>query len=196
MDISEKIQILRKAKGISQEQLADALGVSRQAVSKWESSQSLPDLDKVMALSDYFEVSTDYLLKDVEEIGTNNSVTSKVLYIASAFMIALGLLIAWASWYSDGSLEGVVGGMIVQATGVAGYFIGTVLSKEKASLGIKLFDVMVVLFMPVSLVTTFLIAGKSSPYPMDIFPAVIFLVVYVIIGLGVYFILRKQGKKN
>lgn len=63
MTLFEKIPALRKARGLSQEELAEQLGVSRQAVSKWESGQSLPDLDKILALSEFFGVSTDYLLK-------------------------------------------------------------------------------------------------------------------------------------
>ncbi|RKV72224.1 MAG: XRE family transcriptional regulator, partial [Streptococcus sp.] len=55
MNLSDRIQYLRKARGISQEGLADQLGVSRQAVSKWESEQSMPDLDKIISMSDYFE---------------------------------------------------------------------------------------------------------------------------------------------
>lgn len=51
MNISQKILLQRKKKGISQEDLANALNVSRQAVSKWESSQSVPDMDKIVALS-------------------------------------------------------------------------------------------------------------------------------------------------
>lgn len=63
MNISNRIRELRKAKGSSQEELAQYLGVSRQAISKWESEQSLPDIDKIISLSNFFEVSTDYLLK-------------------------------------------------------------------------------------------------------------------------------------
>ena len=59
MNIADRIQKLRKAKGISQEQLADVVGVSRQAVSKWESEQSIPDLEKVILMSNYFGVTTD-----------------------------------------------------------------------------------------------------------------------------------------
>ena len=53
---------------MSQEQLADAAGVSRQAVSKWESEQSIPDLDKIVVLSEIFDVTTDYLLKGIEPV--------------------------------------------------------------------------------------------------------------------------------
>jgi transcriptional regulator with XRE-family HTH domain len=61
---SEKLQALRKSKGLSQENLADEIGISRQAVSKWELGVSLPDMDKMIALSDLFGVSIDYLVKD------------------------------------------------------------------------------------------------------------------------------------
>ena len=64
MTISEKISNLRKEKGLSQETFAEALGVSRQSVSKWESGSALPDTDKIIAMSELFGVSTDYLLKD------------------------------------------------------------------------------------------------------------------------------------
>ena len=58
MNIADRIQSLRKSKGISQEELADKIGVSRQAVSKWESEQSLPDMEKIILLSDFFDVTT------------------------------------------------------------------------------------------------------------------------------------------
>lgn len=64
MILADKITDLRKKNGWSQEELANQLGVSRQAVSKWESSSSIPDLDKIIRMSNIFEVSTDYLLKD------------------------------------------------------------------------------------------------------------------------------------
>lgn len=64
MILADKITDLRKKNGWSQEELANRLGVSRQAVSKWESAGSIPDLDKIIKMSDLFSVSTDYLLKD------------------------------------------------------------------------------------------------------------------------------------
>ncbi len=75
MTIADRIQSLRKSKGMSQEELADAVGVSRQAVSKWESEQATPDLDKVIIMSDIFEVTTDYLLKGIEPIRTDDHKT-------------------------------------------------------------------------------------------------------------------------
>ena len=66
MILADKIIDERKKNGWSQEDLADKLGVSRQSVSKWESAQSVPDLQRVLELSKLFGVSTDYLLKDSE----------------------------------------------------------------------------------------------------------------------------------
>lgn len=64
MILADKITELRKKNGWSQEDLAEKLNVSRQSVSKWESAQSIPDLDKILLMSKIFGVTTDYLLKD------------------------------------------------------------------------------------------------------------------------------------
>ena len=75
MILADKITDLRKKNGWSQEELADAIGVSRQAVSKWESEQTTPDLDKIVVMSDVFEVTTDYLLKGIEPVKTDDHKT-------------------------------------------------------------------------------------------------------------------------
>jgi transcriptional regulator with XRE-family HTH domain len=67
MILADKIIDLRKKQGWSQEELAEQLGVSRQSVSKWESGMSVPDLNKIIAMSELFGVSTDYLVKDTLE---------------------------------------------------------------------------------------------------------------------------------
>lgn len=64
MILADKILKLRKENGWSQEDLADKLKVSRQAISKWEGAQSTPDLERIIQMSSIFGVSTDYLLKD------------------------------------------------------------------------------------------------------------------------------------
>ena len=64
MILAEKVQALRKKNNWSQEELAEKLNISRQSVSKWESGASLPDIDKIIAMSGLFGVSTDYLLKE------------------------------------------------------------------------------------------------------------------------------------
>ena len=67
MNFSEKLTALRRREGMSQEQLADRLGVTRQSVSKWEGGAAQPELAKLVALSEMFHVSVDYLVKDYME---------------------------------------------------------------------------------------------------------------------------------
>ena len=97
MILAEKIMTLRKKKGWSQEELAEKLEISRQSVSKWESAASIPDIDRILALSRLFEVSTDYLLKDelenepvenveVSEEGSQQDMRSVSMEEANRFM--------------------------------------------------------------------------------------------------------------
>lgn len=68
MILADKIINLRKKNGWSQEELAEKLNVSRQAVSKWEGAQSTPDLEKILLMSKIFGVTTDFLVKDEIEM--------------------------------------------------------------------------------------------------------------------------------
>ncbi len=110
MNLAERILALRKARNLSQEELAEQIGVSRQAVGKWESGQSQPDLDKVIALSEFFGVSCDYLLKgDVPEASTDSETRTSpeaelppnagkvMLWIATFFNFSIYVL-AVALW--------------------------------------------------------------------------------------------------
>ena len=72
MILADKIIENRKRNGWSQEELADKLGVSRQSVSKWEGAQAVPDMKKIVLMSEIFGVSTDYLLRDDIEIADNS----------------------------------------------------------------------------------------------------------------------------
>ena len=99
MNISDRIQALRKSKGISQEQLADAVGVSRQAVSKWESEQASPDLERIVAMADYFDVTTDYLLRGIEPAKEQKRrFDARALCIISTALNTAGLIIGAALW--------------------------------------------------------------------------------------------------
>ena len=66
MTLGTKLSKLRKENNYTQEQLADILGVSRQAVSKWESDTTYPETEKLLKLGDLYKCSMDYLLKDIE----------------------------------------------------------------------------------------------------------------------------------
>lgn len=76
MTTGEKLAKLRKSKNLSQIQLAGQLGVSRQAISKWESNSTMPGIDSLIEISNFFDVTIDYLVKDVEIIESNIEKTS------------------------------------------------------------------------------------------------------------------------
>lgn len=103
MELSQKLYLLRKKSGLSQEQLAERLDVSRQAISKWESGISIPESDKLVTISKYFEVSLDYLMKEdyedpfITDEHTNNADkvnhTSRVVGLIVCIAGILGLVV-------------------------------------------------------------------------------------------------------
>lgn len=112
MKLYEKIIKLRKEKGLSQEELGNAINVSRQAISKWESEQTKPDIDKLKEIAKFFNVSYDYLLNDeIENIEETKKETSKkinvkkiiirilIVFIAIYLMVSLYKFIALFRFY-------------------------------------------------------------------------------------------------
>lgn len=107
MGLAEKVQCLRKTKGMSQEQLAELLGVSRQSVSKWESGQSVPEVDKIVQMSEIFNVTTDYILKDTsicEDVvnlpkeGREGLNKSRGVVISGAICLGFSALSVFTMW--------------------------------------------------------------------------------------------------
>ena len=90
MKFNEKLIELRKTKGLSQEELGNELGVSRQTVSKWELGQSYPDFQKLVILSDFINISLDKLIKDIDldDVRENNSDNEKVSKMYEDFQTA------------------------------------------------------------------------------------------------------------
>ena len=201
MNMADRIQYLRKTNGISQEELADKLGVSRQAVSKWESEQSLPDLGKIITMSDYFEVITDYILKGIEPVADkeqkSSELTSKILYIASTTFVAIGLFSAFAGWHETQTMDTIWGSMIIQAVGIAGYFIGRLLSAERVPFAVNWLNLSGLLFMPFSMVTgaisiALFKQGWIAPYPINIAHVVLFVIVYISICVISFIVLKRR----
>lgn len=79
MNLSEKIFTLRKGSDLTQEQLAEALNVSRQSISKWESGQATPELEKIIAMSQVFGVTTDSLLQpsEIDELSVKTEILAR-----------------------------------------------------------------------------------------------------------------------
>lgn len=114
MNLSDRIQQLRKQRGISQEGLADQLGVSRQAVSKWESEQSIPDLDKIILLSEFFGVTTDYLLKGIEEADNGKQLPNANIFVITATVFNfIGLIMSATVWYEEQLATSIVIGLVI-----------------------------------------------------------------------------------
>ena len=87
MTLGEKIYKLRIKRGMSQEALGEVLGVSRQSVSKWETDQSLPELDKIVAISEIFAISTDYLLKETAKKREGQGTSPDASYTDERFTV-------------------------------------------------------------------------------------------------------------
>lgn len=121
MSFGEKLYKIRKEAGISQEQLAELMDVSRQSVSKWESDKAYPEMNRLVFLSDYFHVSLDYLMRGEEEpkIVNSNLATQwntflsnlsdkqkgmfAILYVlVTVALVAIILLIVYALGYEFG----------------------------------------------------------------------------------------------
>lgn len=130
MNVADRIQTLRKAKGMSQEGLADRIGVSRQTVSKWESEQSLPDLEKIILLSECFEVTTDYLLKGIEPKpdAADEKPDARIFSATGTALNFIGLVVSIMVWIEEQSTVSVAIGLIFMAMGcmiaAIGQFVG------------------------------------------------------------------------
>ena len=159
MNIADRIQTLRKSKGISQEELADKIGVSRQAVSKWESEQSTPDIEKVILLSEYFGVTTDYLLKGIEPISDcTDKVDARIFTIIGTVFNFIGLVAAIIIWIEEQRPISVGVGLIVMATGCMIFAIGQIIgnNKQKAAIIFEMINVWLLSLIPISCVFNFL----------------------------------------
>lgn len=211
MDIGQRIQSLRKTKNISQEQLADIMNVSRQAVSKWESSQSQPDLENMIALSNYFEVSTDYLLKGEEpkpaewEIkATESKPDARIFTYAATALNGIGLGLSCAVWYEEQNAMAAVIGLIFMAIGVTVFGIGQITAedstKQKAKSLFWRVNIWLLTFMPLSLAFNLIFSGMPAPYPLLYFWHFLplFWLVYfgICLSVMIFYNLRdKSGKK-
>lgn len=216
MNLADRIQQLRKSRGISQEELADRIGVSRQAVSKWESGQTSPDLEKIVLLSDYFEVTTDYLLKGVSptpaqtEPDQTASVQSapgvQIFTMAGSALNLIGLIAAAMIWYERQTAAATAAGLILMVAGCVVYGTGILRAdgeaKGRAKKTFWSVNVWILPFIPLSMVYNILFGGLgTAPYPILTGPVsgflgfVLFWIVYIGIGTAVELALhaRREG---
>lgn len=208
MNIADRIQFLRKSKGISQEELADKIGVSRQAVSKWESEQSIPDIEKIIRMSDFFDVTTDYLLKGIEpipdkpimKIGRPNASIFSI--VGTAFNM-IGVVISAMVWYEEQNVAASFVGILLLIIGCMIYGIGMIVAdKATADKAKQLFwriNIWVITFIPLSMGYNILFGDKgAAPYPVltgSPIKYVLFWTIYIAIGTICNFIMHQKKQK-
>lgn len=201
MTLGEKLQQLRKSKGMSQEELAEKLNVSRQSISKWELNDSVPDISKIVLISEVFSVSTDFLLKESEN-KTNHSeknhIYAKVLFITSSIFISIGLICAVAEWYEKQNLESIAGGMIIQIVGIAALLIGkAICSSEYMPMILKITNLALLIFMPISIITCLIKGYPIHPYPTNPTELLLFIVLYcIVLSVGIVIIVANKCNKS
>ncbi len=214
MHVGERIQALRKLKGLSQEQLADVAGVSRQAVSKWESNQSMPDVEKIIWLSDYFAVTTDYLLKGIECYGKDGGEEkvfkkagvnwdAKLFSTAGTILNAMGLILAITIWTELQVSYAAGVGIMVMLAGTGIFLTGQILDakdKGKAKCFFVLVNIWILPFIPLACCFNFVDGlfggyfGMIAPVPMpgnSFVTFALYWMVYVIMCITVDFIVAR-----
>lgn len=194
MTIADRIQSLRKTKGFSQEELADRLGVSRQAVSKWESEQSSPDLERIVYMSELFGVTTDYILRGIEPPPEKPGRVwePKVFVVAATALNLLGLLLSAAVWYEYQSVSDLVISMLPMFSGCVMYGARFVCSPPEARRVLHVsfwkINIWLLAFIPLSVFYNALAVGLIAPYPLLTsrpFAFGVFWLVYIVLGLSV-----------
>ena len=193
MNIADRIQHLRKVKGVSQEELADKIGVSRQAVSKWEGEQSI-----------HFDVTTDYLLKGIENPHADEArrPDARIFVIVGTVLDFVGVVIAAALWYEQQLPMALVVGLVFIALGCMVFGVGMInsdpRSKTSAQRTFWIVNVWLIAFIPLSFAYNVLFTGTTAPYPLVADPIIafaLFWLVYITLCLVVvYFQVRQSAR--
>ena len=141
MTIEERIQALRKEKGLSQEQFADVLGVSRQAVSKWEMGQSMPEIDKLIAMSQLFGVTIDYILKgEAPPVANENErrraasrkIGGQIVSAVAGMLLLMAVIAALGQLTDKGVTCTMIHGLILESVGLMILLVGWFLAGNRA----------------------------------------------------------------
>lgn len=199
MSISERIYQERKAHGFTQEQLADQLGVSRQAVSKWESGQSLPDLERAVQLADIFEITTDELLTGTEpvqeeQIENEKQVESaggdaRLYAYAGLGFIGIGTIVYIVMWTQMQTNWSYLAGALIQLAGSMVYGFGQSgnhSGKIRAKSMFWTAGIWMLLLIPAEIVCSVVFPGwpKIISLSAPLFHRSISLMVYAAVCLG------------
>ncbi len=205
MTLADRILEFRKIKGISQEELADKIGVSRQAVSKWESGQSIPDIDKIILLSDFFDVTTDLLLRGIENNKRDNSTENTYIFNSVATSLNfLGLLISIFIWNNTRADDAILAGFIFMIIGTMIFTIGKYQASNKDKLLSQnkfwKINIWIIVFIPLSIIYNLLFSHFMAPYPIlssnTYMQFILFFIIYIFICSLVTYIQSRKEKQN
>lgn len=173
MTIADRISELRCRDGLSQEELAEKAGVSRQAVSKWESNQSVPDVFNIVLLAEIFGVTTDYIINGVE---SQTAVPRVSLRLSARYTIAatglnfLGLLVSSWIYAFYQTPAATLTGFVLIVLGVMTFMLGTlaVSPHEKSAyfFGFLRVNIWIIGFFVASVLYNFLLGLPLAPYPI------------------------------
>lgn len=182
MTIADRISELRKSRELSQEELAELTGVSRQAVSKWESEQSMPEMDKIVTLSEIFGVTTDYLLKGIEPLEARperRNKPAKAYNIVATALNAIGLTLAVfigmaeINEYYSTMTTGTLIGFVFLVLGMMVFMLGTtrISRKDQPSNGCRFFriNIWIVAFFALSVIYNASIQQKFAAFPLPLY---------------------------
>lgn len=206
MTIADRIQNLRKTRGISQEELADRIGVSRQAVSKWESKQSTPDVEKIILLSEYFGVTTDYLLKGIEPLAQEDARNNNVhtMNLVATALDLLGIMMSCLIWPETVNVGPIIAGSVFLVLGVMVHMIGIIQisgnQKVLAKCRFWKLNIWMILFLPLSVIWNTVTVQMPAPYPLvyentyHLF--VVFWIIYLCVCGLVMWICMNKEKEN
>lgn len=184
-ELGRRVQQLRKAKGFSQEELADRVGVSRQAVSKWESGQTAPDLERLLALGAQLDTTTDYLLKGEHPAAREQGPDASLFSVVGTGSTVAGLLAAAMLWYEKQTAIATAIGLLLMVMGCVIYAIGMTVgdpaSRPRAKRRFWALNLWLLPFIPLSMVYNILAGGfGTAPYPIPVYPLVGYVLFWVI----------------
>lgn len=194
-----RIQQLRKEKGLSQEALAEALHVSRQAVSKWENGLAEPEVDKIILMSDFFGVTTDYLLKGITRTENTGDPDPRGFAVFTTAMVAVGYLLAAAFWHTWQTMWATAIGAVLMIAGITLFLMlqsgrrdQEMKAAEKTFWSVNHW---ILLFFLLSEAYNALWGFPGAPYPIPtapILPFGIFCMLYGVLGILIFRIIRKK----
>ncbi len=205
MQLSDKIVGLRKSNGMSQEELAEKLNISRQAISRWEKGSALPDATNILQLSKLFGVTTDYLLNDdytsdndlpkIKEIKDDNTkqilillVTLEIIVLLMQYMTTIILQSVFFGFLSFIPFVAVVGGFEYA------YQKKTSEANERTAFFRKRFykiSAWLGLYFPIRFLTTILMSFYPRPYSTLVLECIV-LGIYIAVSMFVTLFIEKR----